>query len=181
MMRGFASIIWTAGAAGAILACYLVSLQVASSRAELERVEEQIAYVTRDIRKLETEIGTRGRLSQLERWNARFLRLSAPEADQFAANAYVVAAMARPEPTPRLEAPVILAEAERDGLGSPSDLVVQASLTSERTIPTSDEGEGPDAASPDIPLPAASLSEVISDLENGAGKVRASLDTGEGE
>ena len=62
----------------ASLSCYLISLRVASERAALETVERDIALVTRDIRTLETEIGTRGRLAQLERWNARFLRLSAP-------------------------------------------------------------------------------------------------------
>src|SRR4028118_1065128 len=37
----------------------------------------------RDIRVLQTEIGTRGRLAQLERWNVKVLALSAPSADPF--------------------------------------------------------------------------------------------------
>lgn len=137
-MRGFGSILWTAGAAGAVLSCYLVSLGVASSRAELERVETDIAMAMRDIRTLETEIGTRGRLSQLERWNENFLQLSAPEADQFAKNAYLVAAMARPETVDPIDSPVILASAPRyeediseDEGASVAPRLIQASYTTD--------------------------------------------------
>ena len=59
-----------ASCAGAALGCYLVSLRVASERAALEDVETKIVLAQQDMRVLQTEIGTRGRLSQLERWNA---------------------------------------------------------------------------------------------------------------
>ena len=81
--RGFGSVLWAGAVAGAALGFYLVSLNVASERAELENVETRIALAQRDIRLLQTEIGTRGRLAQLERWNVKFIRLSAPTADQF--------------------------------------------------------------------------------------------------
>lgn len=95
----------------ASLSCYLISLRVASERAALEKVERDIAMVTRDIRELETEIGTRGRLAQLERWNARFLRLSAPKAEQFVDTGFHLADMTRPETRDAIEAPVVLASA----------------------------------------------------------------------
>ena len=60
---------------------------------------------------LQTEIGTRGRLAQLERWNARFIRLSAPSADQFVEGGFQLAAMVRPNRRPAIEAPVVLAAA----------------------------------------------------------------------
>ena len=44
---------------------------VASERAALEDVETEIVLAQRDIRLLQTEIGTRGRLAQLERWNVK--------------------------------------------------------------------------------------------------------------
>ncbi|MCJ7421632.1 hypothetical protein [Sphingomicrobium astaxanthinifaciens] len=156
-MRGFGSILWTAGIAVAVLACYLVSLQVASSRADLEEVERQIALTTREIRTLETEIGTRGRLAQLERWNVNFLKLSAPQADQFAASAYMVAAMAAPERGRGYEGPVILASAPAEAAVGAGALVHQASLSTSkrpRRGPTI-EGEGPEASSGTVSSPAA--------------------------
>lgn len=109
--HGFKSVYMAASVVGAALACYLVSLNVASERAKLEDVEEQIVLAQRDIRVLQTEIGTRGRLAQLERWNVRFIRLSAPSADQFVEGGFQLAAMVRPDRRPAIEAPVVLAAA----------------------------------------------------------------------
>jgi hypothetical protein len=109
--HGFKSVFMAASVVGAALGCYLVSLNVASERAKLENVEEKIVLTQRDIRVLQTEIGTRGRLAQLERWNARFIRLSAPSADQFVEGGYQLAAMVRPDKRPTIQAPVVLAAA----------------------------------------------------------------------
>ena len=109
--RGFGSVLWAGAVAGAALGFYLVSLNVASERAELEEVETRIALAQRDIRLLQTEIGTRGRLAQLERWNVKFIRLSAPSADQFVDGGFQLAAMVTPQRKPALEAPVVLASA----------------------------------------------------------------------
>ena len=118
--QGFKSVYMAASVVGAALACYLVSLNVASERAKLEEVEEQIVLAQRDIRVLQTEIGTRGRLAQLERWNARFIRLSAPSADQFVEGGFQLAAMIRPDRRPAIEAPVVLAAAPAgDALSRP--------------------------------------------------------------
>lgn len=109
--QGFRPVFMAASVVSAALACYLVSLNVASERAKLEAVEEKIILTQRDIRVLQTEIGTRGRLAQLERWNARFIRLSAPSADQFLEGGFQLAALARPNKRPVIEAPVVLAAA----------------------------------------------------------------------
>jgi hypothetical protein len=109
--RGFGSVLWAGAVAGAALGFYLVSLNVASERAELEDVETRIALAQRDIRLLQTEIGTRGRLAQLERWNVRFIRLSAPTADQFVDGGFQLATMVAPRQKPAIEAPVVLASA----------------------------------------------------------------------
>lgn len=109
--HGFKSLFMAASVAGAALGCYLVSLNVASERAKLERVEGKIVLAQREIRLLQTEIGTRGRLAQLERWNAGFIRLSAPTADQFLEGGFQLATMVKPAPKPSIEAPIVLASA----------------------------------------------------------------------
>ena len=109
--RSFRSVGWVATIAGTALSCYLVSLRVASERAALEDVETEIVLAQRDIRLLQTEIGTRGRLAQLERWNVKVLALSAPSADQFVEGGFALAALAQPERQVDLQAPVVLASA----------------------------------------------------------------------
>lgn len=109
--RSFRSVFMVATCAGAALGCYLVSLNVASERAALEEVETKIVLAQRDIRLLQTEIGTRGRLAQLERWNVKVLSLSAPSADQFLEGGFQLARLGRPEPQINVDAPVVLASA----------------------------------------------------------------------
>jgi hypothetical protein len=99
IVRGFKSVMWVATVGGAALACYMVSLQVATERSELAKVEAQIVAAKRDIRSLQTELGTRGRLSQLENWNAEVLALSAPASAQFLQNEFTLARFEQREPT----------------------------------------------------------------------------------
>ncbi len=109
--RGFGSVVMSGGVVVAALGCYLVSLKVASERAKLEAVETQIVLAERDIRVLETEIGTRGRLAQLERWNVNFIRLSAPSADQILEGGFQLATLVKPPAKNVVDAPVVLAAA----------------------------------------------------------------------
>ncbi len=91
MARGFKPVGWVAGVAAAALGCYMLSLNVASERAELAKLERQIIIAKGDIRSLQTELGTRGRLQQLESWNANVLALSAPTSAQFLDNEVTLA------------------------------------------------------------------------------------------
>ena len=109
--RSFRSVFMVASCAGAALGCYMVSLRVASERAKLEAVETRIVLAQRDMRVLQTEIGTRGRLSQLERWNAGAFALAAPSADQFLKGGFELARLAQPERKVDFQAPVVLASA----------------------------------------------------------------------
>jgi hypothetical protein len=109
--HGFKSVFMAGGIAAAALGCYLVSLRVASERAALESVENKIVLAQRDIRLLNTEIGTRGRLAQLERWNVKVIRLSAPSADQFVENSFQLATLVKPDAKPAIEAPLVYAAA----------------------------------------------------------------------
>ena len=62
---------------------YPMSLRVASKRSELARVERDIRDARDNIRYLETELGARASLRQLERWNAESFAYSAPTAAQY--------------------------------------------------------------------------------------------------
>jgi hypothetical protein len=110
-VRSFHSVFMATAVAGAALGCYLVSLRVASERAALEQVEAQIVRTQVDIRLLQTEVGTRARLAQLERWNLRALSLSAPSASQILGDKFQLARLVRPEPRLDVQAPVVLASA----------------------------------------------------------------------
>jgi hypothetical protein len=110
-VRSFHSLFMVTVVAGAALGCYLVSLRVASERAALDQVQRQIVHTQYDIRLLQTEIGTRARLAQLERWNVRVLALSAPSADQILGDRFQLARLVAPQSKPAIEAPVILATA----------------------------------------------------------------------
>ena len=110
-VRSFRPVFMVGGVAAAALSCYLVSLRVASERAALETIETEIVLAQRDIRLLQTEIGTRGRLAQLERWNVKVLALSAPSADQFVPDSFQLASLVAPEQKPVVEAPVVYASA----------------------------------------------------------------------
>jgi hypothetical protein len=109
--HSFRSLTMAATCAAAALGCYLVSLRVASERASLEDVETRIVLAQRDLRVLQTEIGTRGRLSQLERWNAGAFALSAPAADQFLRGSFELARLTQPQHKVDFQAPVMLASA----------------------------------------------------------------------
>ena len=163
--RSFRSLFMVASCAGAALGCYLVSLRVASERAAVENVETRIVLAQRDLRMLQTEIGTRGRLAQLERWNAKVLALSAPSADQFLNGGFELARLAQPQHQVNFQEPVVLAsapaptpqkppigEAETDDGGAPTGaapqaLLHQASLKTEtREVPAKPAAELPPAA-----------------------------------
>ncbi|MDB5689945.1 MAG: hypothetical protein JWL91_1821 [Sphingomonas bacterium] len=100
----FRSVYWVGGVAVAALGCYLVSQRVAAERATLVRVETAIVIGERQIRSLETEIGTRAGMKQIERWNVEVLSLSAPKAGQFVADEVQLASLVQPA-QPAMEAP----------------------------------------------------------------------------
>ena len=79
----FRSVGWVAAVAIAALGCYVATQRVAGERRQLAAVERDILRGHRDVRQMEVEIETRGRMSQLERWNSDVLALSAPNPRQF--------------------------------------------------------------------------------------------------
>ena len=121
IVRGFRPVAWVAAIGAAALCCYMLSLQVAAERAELAKLERRIVETRQDIRSLQTELGTRGRLQQLEHWNAEVLALSAPVAGQFLENNL---SLARFDVRPRnfAESDVRLASAEPAPAPAPANV-----------------------------------------------------------
>lgn len=121
MVQRFRSLGWVAMIAACAMAFYLISLQVASERAALEKVEHRIVETRRDIRRLQTEIVARGSMRQLERWNGEVLALVTPEAGQFLPNDGALARVSFD--TARLPSPgtpnVMLAAARREPSPAP--------------------------------------------------------------
>ncbi len=64
---------------------YPLSLQVATTRSDVLQVERDIRRTRENIRYLETELGARASLRQLERWNAEVFGYAAPTASQYLA------------------------------------------------------------------------------------------------
>ena len=153
--RSFRSVGYVAAIAGAALSCYLVSLRVAAERAALEDVEGAIVLAQRDIRLLQTEIGTRGRLAQLERWNVKVLALSAPKAEQFLEGGFALARLVRPQREVDLEAPVVLASAPAPERVSPVEQKVRGDVVAD---------DPPQALSADRLMYTASLTSAAAEV-----------------
>lgn len=135
----FRSVGWTGCVCVAALSFYLVSQTVATKRAELATVDRRILSTEREIRQLETEIGTRGGMAQIENWNSRVYGLQAPGAAQFVHSTTQLVAMADPQPLP-LDPAVV----------APRPAVQQASLTTAPVVPAA-----PNAAPAADPAPPA--------------------------
>lgn len=112
MLARFRSIGWVAAAAIAVLCCYLISLRVATERAALESLEAQISVTQKHIRVLQTELGSRGQMAQLERWNDQALALTAPEAEQFLPDPQALVALTEQHPAMPMQDETQLASAQ---------------------------------------------------------------------
>ena len=142
---------WVAAVAFAALAFYLVSLRVAAERGALEEVDRKILLAQRDIRQLQTELGTRASLRQLERWNGEVLALSAPGADQYARDGVQLAAMVT-----------------RDAPTAPAQVVrpVQPAIQYAVVTRQEDEGEAPMVTRAAFkPQPAAPAPQPVARLQ----------------
>lgn len=169
-----------AGMMSSALAFYMVSLRVAAERSAVERLERRIAGNMINIRQLQSELGTRERLPQLERWNADVLALSAPKAGQYLDGAVELAAFAD-DRQPAMEAH--LQPAIADGEQAPKTAKVQtvayAKADTNQPVVTFNAGGDDNAARPLLrtvayqakanPRPASVLSDsVIAEIRDAA-------------
>lgn len=129
----FRALGWVAGIASAACGLYLISLQVAAERAKLEDVDRRIAAAQRDMRALQTELGTRANMRQLQRWNDDVLSLATPRAAQYLTSESQLAALT----------PGIVTGTDR--IGAPEAVLVAAAP---RTAPES----APEPASAPAPV-----------------------------
>jgi hypothetical protein len=100
----------------AALGCYTISLKVSSERAAVDKLRAQVVADAHDIRMLRSEVRTRARLPELQRWNDTVLALSPPTEKQFLDNGVQLAGYAPgaphvAAPTPVAPAPVNVAPA----------------------------------------------------------------------
>ena len=107
MKLPFGTVGMVSGTVAAAIACYTVSLSVATERTGVERLRSRIVSEQTDIRALEAELRTRARLPVLQRWNDNVLGLAAPQPKQFAADAYELAAYAPGAGIPAAIAPAV--------------------------------------------------------------------------
>ena len=132
--RGFRSVGWVAAVGGAALCCYMLSLQVATERSDLARIEARIVATKQQIRSLQTELGTRGRLSQLEQWNSDVLALAAPASGQFLRDEFTLARLDRRDPTLAERAPVRMASLETAAAPPPAAAAPAPDAKSARAV-----------------------------------------------
>ena len=126
---------WVAGVALAATALYLVSLQVASERGRLEAIDRKIAATKREIRQLQTEMGTRASLRQLERWNGEVLALSAPQAGQYLSGEAGLETLNRDEIGRRPSAPPPVMVAVTTDTAKPVERTTPSALFAALTTP----------------------------------------------
>lgn len=96
--RRFRALGWVAAISSAATGLYLISLQVASERAKLEAVDRRIAAAQREMRQLQTELGTRASMRQLQKWNDEDLALAVPRAAQYLHSEVQLASLDRFDP-----------------------------------------------------------------------------------
>lgn len=125
--RRFTSVVWVAAIGGAALTCYILSSKVAEERTGLSALEAQIQRTERSIQTLRTEIGTRGRVQQLQHWASADFGFTAPTASQFVEDEVRLASLQAPVEMPVTAAPVQMAQAPAAAPTLPR--VVQASAS----------------------------------------------------
>jgi hypothetical protein len=110
--RGFRPVVWVFMIGVAVLGCYMLNLRVASERAELAKLDRRIVATQQSIRALQTEVGTRSRIPQLEEWNDDVLALAAPASGQYVQQNVSLARFDTRQPQLSDQAEVRLASAE---------------------------------------------------------------------
>lgn len=96
------------------LIAYPISLKVSATRAELQKVEQQIAETRRRNRMLEGDIAVLANVRQLDRWNREYLGYVSPTAGQYLAGERALANLdrLRPPADAAPKAPVLMAMAD---------------------------------------------------------------------
>jgi hypothetical protein len=132
MSRTFGSAALLAAAMVSAIGCYTISLKVSSERAEVDKLRAGIVADTGDIRTLQSELRTRARLPELQRWNDSVLALSPPTAHQFVRDSVMLASYA---PSAAIAAKPRLVQGASATLPRVAPAVVAAPVTPQASQP----------------------------------------------
>lgn len=139
--RGFRPVVWVFMIGAAVLVCYMLNLRVAAERAELARLDRRIVATQQSIRALQTEVGTRSRIPQLEEWNEDVLALSAPVSGQYLQGDVSLARFDTRQPALADQSEVRLASAETGAAAPQADRPARAPSATpapQRAVTTAD-------------------------------------------
>jgi hypothetical protein len=148
--RGFRPVVWVFMIGVAVLGCYMLNLRVASERAELAKLDRRIVATQQSIRALQTEVGTRSRIPQLEEWNDDVLALSAPASTQYLQQNVSLARFDTRQPQLSDQAEVRLASAETGDVARPEAVPAPAPATTAIPAPQRAIAPAPVAARPEV-------------------------------
>jgi hypothetical protein len=175
--RSFRGVGWVAAVGTAALGCYMLSLRVAAERADLDRLDARIVAASQAIRSLQTELGTRGRMQQLEDWNNEVLALSAPVSGQFVTGGATLARFDVRQPEIAPDAEVRLASAEAPAPATPLPAAPAATPAPQRAVAapaaTPPLVRRASAIVPPAPAPAAAVAKPVQRVQSAAAEQRA--------
>lgn len=98
---------------GLLVITYPISLQVAATRSELQKVEDELAAARQRNRRLANDVAVLANAYQLERWNREWLGYVAPTAGNYVSGERALANLDRlRDHRGAVDAPVLLAAAE---------------------------------------------------------------------
>ena len=144
--RSFRPVVWVFMIGVAVLGCYMLNLRVASERADLAKLDRRIVATQQSIRALQTEVGTRSRIPQLEEWNDDVLALAAPASGQYVQQNVSLARFDTRQPQLADQAEVRLASAETGD----APAAVPAPITTATPAPQRAIALAPVAARPEV-------------------------------
>lgn len=148
--RGFRPVVWVFMIGVAVLGCYMLNLRVASERAELAKLDRRIVATQQSIRALQTEVGTRSRIPQLEEWNDDVLALSAPASGQYLQQNVSLARFDTRQPQLSDQAEVRLASAETGDVPRPDAAPAPAPAATVTPAPQRAIAPAPVTARPEV-------------------------------
>ena len=117
---------------GLLVITYPISLQVAATRSELQKVEDELAAARQRNRRLANDVAVLANAYQLERWNQEWLGYVAPTAGNYVSGERALANLDRlRDYRGAVDAPVLVAAAQPSGRanGSEDDATAAANAT----------------------------------------------------
>ncbi|HTU10491.1 MAG TPA: hypothetical protein VMG08_06275 [Allosphingosinicella sp.] len=152
--RGFRPVVWVFMIGAAVLGCYMLNLRVAAERAELAKLDRRIISTQQSIRTLQTEVGTRSRIPQLEEWNNDVLALAAPASGQYLQQNVSLARFDARQPQVSDQAEVRMASAET-GEAARSGEAPSATPAPQRAVAAPSAAARPEVRRASLSIPAA--------------------------